>query len=229
LDRKIVNTKIRLLFFAGVLLLIMAATSNLFLKAVKEGDTVKINYTLMLDNGTIYYTTIGNTPVRVKLGEGVLLPALEKELVGMQKGEIKAVTIPVEQAYGPYRADLIQVVARDQLPAGTQPVVGERFDAQLLDGSPTRAVVSAVTDKTVTLEANHPLAGQNLNFSIELVSIENGISPTQTQMILGLALLVIGVGAARITFFQVRNRKKGRVTRWLGIPRRLAPAGHRKR
>ncbi len=220
------SKKSRWIILVGISLLIVAVAARFFLKTVNEGDTIKLNYTLMLDDGTVYYTTAKNAPLHVTLGKGMLLPSFEEALIGMHRGETRFLTIPAEQAYGAYRTDLIQVVERDQFPDGAQPALGQQFDAELLDGSPTLAVITAVTDTTVTLDANHPLAGQNLNFEINVVSIEKPVGTANPMgIIIGWTLLLVGVGVGRFAFFSARNRS----IRWPGLVRRTAFTGYRKR
>lgn len=222
------NKRLSWMFFAGIALLLAAVISSFFLNGVKQGDTVKVDYALRLEDGTVYYTTAESSPLRFTLGNGVLLPDFEEALVGMHPGETKALTIPAERAYGPYRSDLVRVIARDQLPDGVEPMVGQQFDAQLLNGFPTLAVITAVTDKTITLDANHPLAGQNLHFDIKLVSIEgSGVTADRMRMIVVGIILLVGIGS--FAFFNSRNRRRGVFILWPELPQRAVSASHRKR
>ena len=218
------------ILFAGILLLSVALAAVFFPKKVKEADTVKVNYTLVLDDGSVYYTTTVTEPIHVNLGQGTLISSFEEALIGMRVGETKIVTIPAEKAYGPYRDDLVQLVDRSQLPDGVLPEIGLQFDAELLDGSPTKAVITEITDTTVTLDANHPLAGQNLTFEINLMFIEESAAPAdRTKLIIGGTLLAVGAGVAGFAFFNTRNRRKFRLVRWPGLTRRIAPTGYRRR
>lgn len=137
----------------------------------KDGDTVKVNYTGMLADGTVFDTSEGREPLEFTLGQGQLLPGFEKTVIGMKAGESKTVNIPADEAYGPYRDDLVLVMGRDQLPEDLDPEVGQQLQATQPDGSTIVVTVTAVTETTVTVDANHPLAGKDLTFKIELVEI----------------------------------------------------------
>jgi len=132
----------------------------------KSGDTVKVNYTGRLADGTVFDTSIGGEPLEFTLGEGRLIPGFEQAVTGMQVGESKTVTIPVDKAYGPRRDDLIVEIGRDNLSPDIKPEVGMQ-----LQGSQRVVTIIKVSESTVTIDANHPLAGQDLTFDIELVEI----------------------------------------------------------
>jgi peptidylprolyl isomerase len=135
---------------------------------VKDGDAVKIHYTGSLKDGTEFDTSVGGDPIEFTVGEGKLIPGFEQAVVGMAAGEKKTFNIPFDEAYGPRRDELIVTVDRDQMPPDLNPVVGddlvmEREDQQF------RVRVLEVTDEHVTLDANHPLAGEDLSFEVELL------------------------------------------------------------
>lgn len=137
----------------------------------KSGDTVQVNYTGKLADGTVFDSSIGKQPLEVVLGKGQLIPGFEKAVLGMQAGENKTVTISVKDAYGPYRSELIFEVPKENLPAGAAPQIGQQLQGSKADGSTMRATVTKISDKTVTLDANVPLAGKELTFEIGLVKI----------------------------------------------------------
>jgi len=132
----------------------------------KSGDTVKVIYTGRLADGTVFDTSIGGEPMEFTLGKGRLIPGFEQAVTGMQVGESKTVTIPVDEAYGPRRDDFIFEVGREELPADINPEV----DMQLQTSQGIVTIIQ-VSEKTIKIDANHPLAGQDLTFDIELVGI----------------------------------------------------------
>jgi peptidylprolyl isomerase len=139
----------------------------------KNGDTVQVNYTGKLADGTVFDSSVGREPLEFTLGAGQMIPGFEKAVFGMKVGEKKTVTIPVDEAYGPHRDDLVIEVPRDKLPAGLTPEVGQQLGVKQADGSTAVVTITNVSDNnTVTIDANHPLAGKDLTFEIELVKIK---------------------------------------------------------
>jgi len=137
----------------------------------KDGDTVQVNYTLKLADGSIFESSIGKQPLDVVLGKGQVIPGFEKAILGMQVGENKTVTISANDAYGPSRKELIFEVPKENLPAGATPQVGQQLRGSKADGSTMMATITKISEKTVTLDANVPLAGKELTFEIGLVKI----------------------------------------------------------
>jgi len=137
----------------------------------KQGDTVQIHYTGKLDDGTVFDTSRERHPLRFTLGKGQVIPGFEQAVVGMSIGEIKTAKIPVELAYGPRRSDRIITIERSQLPTGIDPKIGQRLELTQADNQNFLATVTGSTDTTLTLDANHPLAGKALTFDIELLRI----------------------------------------------------------
>ncbi len=157
----------------GILLLGLAwGIAGRARQIVGEGDTVTVHYTITLEDGTVYQTTFGGEPLRETLGEGKMIPGFEEALTGMRTGETRTVTIPPEKAYGMVRADLVGPVSRERLPQGVEPLAGKQLWVRLDDGSQVLTVITDLTDSSVTLDGNHPLAGQSLIFDIELVALE---------------------------------------------------------
>lgn len=138
---------------------------------VKHGDMVKIHYTGKLSDGTVFDTSLGREPLQFEIGASRLIPAFEQAVVGMTPGESKTANIPAEEAYGPHRADMVVVVERNNLPAHIEPEVGQQLQSVQEDGQTIRLIVTEVTDSSVTLDTNHPLAGQDLTFEIQLLEI----------------------------------------------------------
>lgn len=137
----------------------------------KSGDTVKIHYTGTLDDGTQFDTSSGRDPLEFQLGGGQVIPGFDSAVTGMAVGESKSVRIEPDEAYGPRHEQLVQQVPRSALPDELEPQVGMGLQSQGPDGQVMMLTVTAVEDENITVDANHPLAGQVLNFDIELVSI----------------------------------------------------------
>jgi len=136
-----------------------------------DGDTVKVHYTGTLEDGTTFDTSVGREPLEFTLGEGKMIPGFEEAVRGMQVGQSKTVTIPAEEAYGPYRDDLVLVIKRDQLPEGLDPEVDQQLQMQQKNGRTAVVIVTDVSEETITVDANHHLAGKDLTFELELVEI----------------------------------------------------------
>ncbi len=137
----------------------------------KEGDTVKIHYTGTLDDGTVFDTSENRQPLAIIIGKGRIIPALEDALVGMDAGESKTLKIAAVDAYGSYDEGLVKTVGRNVLADGLEPEVGQRLKGTRMDGQTFGVTVTDVSDKSVTLDANHPLAGEDLTFDIQLVGV----------------------------------------------------------
>lgn len=140
------------------------------MKKVKTGDTVKVNYTGRLEDGTVFDSSVveGRTPLEATLGQGQLIKGFENGLIEMTEGEKKTITIDVEDAYGPYQESMVDEVEKDRLPGEVE--VGTALQAQTQMG-PINFIVKEVKENTVILDANHPLAGQKLIFDLEVVEI----------------------------------------------------------
>ena len=137
----------------------------------KSGDTVRVHYTGKLDDGTQFDSSAGRDPLEFSLGGGDVLPGFDSAVEGMAVGDSKSIQIAAGDAYGPRHEQLVQDVPREQLPDDMQPAVGMQLQAQGEDGQAIPLVVTAVDDQSNTVDGNHPLAGQSLNFDIELVEI----------------------------------------------------------
>jgi FKBP-type peptidyl-prolyl cis-trans isomerase 2 len=137
----------------------------------KTGDTVKIHFTGKLDDGTVFGSTAERGALEFKLGEGQIIPGVEKAVEGMNVGESKTVKVAPEEAYGQRIAELVQEVKRDEFPKGVEPKVGQRFEVPQEEGQRMGVRVVEVSESSVTLDANHPLAGRDLTFELELLEI----------------------------------------------------------
>lgn len=137
----------------------------------KSGDTVRIHYTGTLDDGTEFDSSRGREPLEFAVGGGQVIPGFDAAVEGMAVGESKSVTIEPDQAYGPRHEQLVQEVPRSALPDDLEASVGMQLQSQAPDGRVMTFVVAAVADESITVDGNHPLAGQPLTFDIELVAI----------------------------------------------------------
>jgi peptidylprolyl isomerase len=137
----------------------------------KPGDTVRVHYTGTLDDGTEFDSSAGREPLEFTLGAGQVVPGFDAAVTGMRLGEKKTVTIPAAEAYGEPRQELLVTVPRAQVPPTMQPRVGQRLQVGRGENA-YPVVVHEVTDEHVILDGNHPLAGQDLTFALELVAIE---------------------------------------------------------
>lgn len=138
---------------------------------VKPGDKVTVNYIGKLEDGSVFDTTENRGPLEVVVGEHQLIKGFQEALVGMSPGESKTVELSPEEAYGPHRDEMCLTVERSQIPPDLEPHVGQRLELKQQNGQPVRTVVTEVTDSSVTLDANHPLAGRSLTFEISLVEV----------------------------------------------------------
>jgi peptidylprolyl isomerase len=139
---------------------------------VRQGDEVKIHLTGTLTDGTIFLSSYESDPLEFKVGEGQLFLGIEQALVGMNPGDKKTVNLSANEAFGPYRTENIVVIEKKHLPEHIDPQVGMMLEKVEQDGRKVSLAVTDVTESTVTLDANHPLAGKDLNFLVDLVEIK---------------------------------------------------------
>lgn len=137
----------------------------------KSGDSVKIHYTGTLDDGTEFDSSAGRDPLQFTLGAGQVIPGFDKAVEGMAVGDNKTVNIAAEDAYGPRHEQMVQEVPRTALPDDLHPEEGMALRAEGQDGEAINLTVTAISDSSITVDGNHPLAGKALNFDIELVDI----------------------------------------------------------
>ncbi len=138
---------------------------------VKANDTVRVHYTGRLSDGTVFDSSLNREPLEFTIGQKMVIPGFEEGVVGMTVGETKTVSIESRDAYGPYLEDLIGSIRRTQIPPNIDLQVGAILQMQTADGGSMLVVVKALTEETVTLDANHPLAGKDLAFEINLLEI----------------------------------------------------------
>ena len=140
---------------------------------LKNGDTVKVHYTGTLDDGRVFDTSKDRDPLEFKVGEGQIIPGFEQGVVGMEVGETRDIEVAPENAYGSRREELVMEVPVGEFPDHIEPEVGMQLQIKQQDGTPFGVVITDVADEAVTLDANHPLAGQTLYFQVVLVEIAN--------------------------------------------------------
>lgn len=137
----------------------------------KQGDKVQVHYTGTLSDGTQFDSSAGGEPLEFTLGEGQLIPGFEQAVAEMTVGEVRTVTIVADEAYGPRYDELLEDVPRELMPEGVELSEGLALQGNSPDGHPMRYTVVTVTEEIVTLDGNHPLAGQDLVFELELIAI----------------------------------------------------------
>ena len=166
----------------------------------KTGDKVKVHYTGTLEDGSVFDSSENdmeqsddnnhcgcsskkNTdkgcgcdshscdPMEFVIGSGQLIPKFEAAVIGLEPGQSITITIPADDAYGQRAEEMVAVIERSEIPAEINPEPGHQMEVILEDGSPLPVLVTDVTDTTITLDGNHPLAGRDLTFTIRLVEI----------------------------------------------------------
>ncbi|MCF8262607.1 MAG: peptidylprolyl isomerase [Melioribacteraceae bacterium] len=138
---------------------------------VQSGNTVKVHYTGKLVDGSVFDSSEGKDPLEFTIGSGSIITGFEEATLGMQPGDKKSVEIKAEEAYGAEKPELIYELDIANVPPEITPEVGLQLQSKLPNGQPVQFTITAVTDDKVTLDANHPLAGKDLVFDIELVEI----------------------------------------------------------
>jgi len=137
----------------------------------REDDTVRVHYTVKLDNDTIVGSTKDQEPLQFTLGKGQVLPGFEQAVVGMNSGESKTVLVTADQAFGPHLDEMVVAVDRGRLPEGLNPKEGDRIQLQTRSGETVAVGVTGVSESTITIDGNHPLAGKDLIFDIEFIEV----------------------------------------------------------
>jgi len=156
----------------GVLMLAGGCSNKLDEGRAEKGNIVQVEYTGKLTDGSVFDTSVGRQPLEFTIGAGQMIAGFDKAVLGMKTGESKTVTIPTAEAYGQHRDDLVIVIPRSQLPESLNPAVGQQLPMTRNDGMPVTVTVTAVTDTSITVDANHKLAGKDLIFEIKLISIK---------------------------------------------------------
>lgn len=141
------------------------------MQEVKKGDKIKVHYKAIFHNEVLFDSSVQPEPMEITLGQDNIIPAFEQALLGMHKGEKKSIFVPAKEAFGPYQNELISKVEKTQLPENLQLEVGQMLQIQQPDGSSLLVTVKDITSNDVTFDANHPLAGKDLTFDIEVIEI----------------------------------------------------------
>jgi peptidylprolyl isomerase len=144
------------------------------MQQVKKGDTIKVHYHGKLVDGTTFDSSEGREPLEFEVGSGMVIPGFDEGVTGMTVGEKKSVHIPADEAYGPKQEDMIMEFPRERFPADMVPEVGMQLNMNNGQGQSFPVVIVEVQEAVVILDANHPLAGQDLIFDLELVEINGG-------------------------------------------------------
>ncbi len=155
-----------------MLIIFLQYKFNVKMAKAKKGDTVKVHYTGKLKDGTEFDSSDDGKPLQFKIGEGKIIPGFESAIVGMEEGEEKTEEISSDNAYGEYDKEYVVSVSRDQMPDDIDLEKGTQLEMQLEDGRTIPVMVREVQKEEVIIDANHPLAGKDLVFDLELVEIK---------------------------------------------------------
>ena len=137
----------------------------------KSGDTVRVHYTGTLNNGQIFDSSKERDPLEFVLGTGMVIAGFEAAVTGLEPGDSVTKTIPVDEAYGPYQKEMVADIEKANIPADFELEVGQRLQMQAPGGEVMAVTITEMKGDMVTLDGNHPLAGQDLTFELELVEI----------------------------------------------------------
>lgn len=141
------------------------------MKKAEKGKNVKVHYTGKLDDGTVFDTSRDSKPLEFTVGAGHVIKGFDQAVDGMEEGEQKTIRVPSDEAYGPLREEMKITVKRDQMPPNIELREGLHLQLTQPNGTVFNVMVTNLTDEEVTLDGNHPLAGRDLNFDIELVEV----------------------------------------------------------
>ena len=141
------------------------------MEQAKYGDKVKVHYTGKLTNGRVFDSSIDRNPMVFTIGQEQMIPDFEQAFIGMSPGESKRITIDSDEAFGPYREDLLMKINSENISPELEPKVGQRIEASRRNGQKVVVTIIAVNESGVTINANHPLAGEDLTFDLELIEI----------------------------------------------------------
>ena len=214
----------------------------------KSGDTVKIHYTGTLDDGSQFDSSAGREPLEFTLGSGQVIPGFDKAVEGMAVGDTKTVNIPADEAYGPRHDGMIQEVPLSALPDDLEPQVGMGLQARRPDGGILDLTITEVGEEAITVDGNHPLAGQTVYYSVEVREVrkpseeelaEHQKAEALTKLVQGMGFEVEGlqVGfddgkatvAGKLTQLLALLWTAGLLMAWGERPPRLRPTGPRAR
>lgn len=137
----------------------------------KTGDSIKVHYTGTFDDGTLFETSVGGAAIEFTLGSGEVIPGFEKGVEGMAVGDKRSIRIPAAEAYGEYYPEYVQEFDRNQITTDRELEVGMEIKATTPEGHTFAVFVTAINGDRITIDGNHPMAGKDLNFELELVDI----------------------------------------------------------
>ncbi len=137
----------------------------------KSGDTVQVHYTGTLNNGQVFDSSKDRAPLEFTLGTGMVIAGFDAAVTGLAPGETTTKTIPVDEAYGAYNPEMVADIEKASIPADFELEVGQRLEMQVPGGEAMAVTITDIKGEAVTLDGNHPLAGQDLTFELELVAI----------------------------------------------------------
>ncbi len=140
-------------------------------RLVEAGDQVRVNYTGMFTDGSVFDSSAGNEPLEFTVGAGEVITGFDSAVVGMQPGETRKVTVDPEEAYGPHNPEMVAEVERSLIPEDHRLQIGGFLEVSLESGNTLEVQIVELNDTTVKLDANHPLAGKELHFEIELLEV----------------------------------------------------------
>ncbi|MBS4043091.1 MAG: peptidylprolyl isomerase [Chitinophagaceae bacterium] len=143
------------------------------MQEVKKGDTIKIHYHGTLNDGSIFDSSKQREPLEFEVGSGMVIPGFDEGVMQMKVGDVKTIHIPFAEAYGPVQEEMIIDFPRTQFPADMEPVAGMQLQMSDRSGQNFPVVVVSSNDEFVKLDANHPLAGKDLTFELELMEISS--------------------------------------------------------
>ena len=137
----------------------------------KTGDSIQVHYKGTFDDGTIFDSSVDGEPIKFTIGSGEVIPSFEKALEGMAIGEKKSIHIPAADAYGEYYPEYVQEFDRGQITTDSELKVGMEINTKTPEGHSFVVFVTAVNGDKITVDGNHPMAGKDLNFELELIDI----------------------------------------------------------
>ena len=142
---------------------------------IQNGDTILVNYTGKFEDGEVFDSSQGRSPLKFTVGSGQLIKGFDEAVLGLSEGDKKTVTIPADEAYGEHREDHIFDMPKSQIPEGMKLEAGMAVELMDQDQNPIPAVCTEILDDVIRLDVNHPLAGKTLVFDIEI--LKTGLEP----------------------------------------------------
>jgi peptidylprolyl isomerase len=137
----------------------------------KMNDTVIVHYTGSFTDGVVFDSSIDREPFEFTIGQGMVIPGFENGIIGMHEGDSKKINIPAEDAYGPHREDLLTTIERSQIPASIDLQIGMVLQMRSPDGGTANVTIQDINQESVILDLNHPMAGKELIFEVNLVKV----------------------------------------------------------